>query len=439
MEVLLINNIKKTYFLCKKMKEYKKRLQYKAKWSLCKMISYKRRAKYLLKNYNQIYIYGIEFVGIGETLSRLYSYLFDKMQRDNMSYHIVLPIFFPYYKGGIFNRSIFDLFGQYIHFVKEENLFFWLYMFIKYPYRISLDNFAKYERRKVKVFHIKDGSKIIRFSSEKEVYAKEKMSEMGIQKKYICLHAREVTTKTDNFYPYPDTSFADVNINSFRKAYEYIEGLGYQAVRMGKDEKRKCEIEGVIDYANDYYDGFMDFWLIGNCKFLIGCGSGLTSISGFFGCPVLLTNLHVLVDGFEGLPLTKHDLYIPKKFYSKRQNRFLNLYEMLDISNWCGRNNYRFAERGIAVIDNSEEEIKDATIEMNEKMDCVWEETEEERRCMEKYWKIINLWKSRHKTTWECKIHGDEKQGYIMVFMPICYSFLKRNMYLLNVEDDELE
>ena len=439
MKIVDFNHIRKAVFLYKKIEEYRKKLQYTGKWPLNKIMDYERKWRYFINRYDQIYIYGIEFVGIGETVSRLFMYIHDAKKRDKNSYHIVLPIFYPDHIGNIFNKSVFSIFGQYMHFITEDNLFFWLFVSIMHSGKINLDYFEEYKWRKAKVFQMVQGRKDIRFNAEMQAYAKEKENGMGIRKKYVCLHAREVATKENNFYQYPDTSAADADINSFRKACEYIKGLGYQAVRMGKDENRKCKLEGVIDYANNYYDSLMDFWLLSNCEFMVGCGSGLSTISGFFGSPVLLTNIHMLVDGYESLALTKYDLYIPKKFYSRRKKRFLNLYEMLEASNWCGRINRRFDERGIAILDNTEEEIKDAVVEMHEKLVGIWNETEEEKLCMEKYWKILTLWKSRHKTTWEWKCAGKADWGYVMIPMPICYNYLKKNIYLLDIGDDELE
>ena len=105
---------------------------------------------------------------------------------------------------------------------------------------------------------------------------------------------------------------------------------------------------------------------------------------------------------------------------------------MFVISNRCDRYNERFEKEGIQVIGNTEDEILRAIKEMNDKMEGLWEETEYEIICMEKYWKIIDLWKKRHKICLTRKRYGGD--GYTMMPMPICYSYIKENMYLLEVE-----
>ena len=208
---------------------------------------------------------------------------------------------------------------------------------------------------------------------------------------------------------------------------------GYQVVRLGKDESKECLIEGIIDYANCFYDELMDFYLMANCKFLLGGMAGIIAIASFWGRPILQTNALSFCYGQESLPRTEYDMYVPKKFYSKRENRVLNLYETLNVSYKCDRYNRYFIEEGIEVIDNTEEEILNAIIEMDEKLNHTWIQTEDEIKCMDKYWKIIDLWKNEHKLAYISKKDGG--QGREMFPKPICYSYLKENLYLLDVKE----
>lgn len=425
----------KLYFLFKKMKDYGNRLHNQGNWSIRTIKKYDRKWKYLNQKYNQINVYGIEFVGIGETVPRLFMYLQDKPKRDKNIYHIVLPTFFPDYTSGIVNNKIFDVFERYIHFITNDNFGFWLYVIIMHSNKMNTEHFDIYAHRDAcRKFNIEVGKAIIPFSSKVKAYAKEKMQIMGVTGGYICLHAREAATKTINFTSaYADTSAVDADINTYGKACAYMQRLGYQAVRMGKDESKECEIESVIDYANNFYDELMDFYLIANCRFFIGCSSGITAITAYWGRPVLLTNALSFCRAQESLPWTEYDLYIPKKFYSKHENRPLNLYEMLDISYKCDRYNARLAKEGIELVNNTAEEILEATIEMNEKLSHTWTRSEEEIYHMEKYWKIISLWKSRHKLAYVSRSDGNK--GVEMIPRPIAYSYLKDNLYLLDVRE----
>lgn len=427
---------RKIYFLLKKLKEYEDLLQYHRKWSICSIKKYEKRWQRLRLKYDRIDIYGIDFMGIGETVPRLFMFLKDKDKSDKSSFSLILPTYSPgYYTGGIINNRIFDIYGKKIHFITKKNIGFWKYVTVFHADRISVENFDVYKYRDCSATFLVDvGKPLITFSSELEQYAKKKMQEMGIKGDYICIHAREVATKTNNFIStYADTSIIDADINSYKLACDYMQRQGCQLVRIGKDESRKCEIEGVIDYANDFYDELMDFYLLANCKFIIGGMAGIVAVASFWGRPILQVNTLSFCYGQESLPRTRYDLYIPKKFYSKREKRFLNLYETWDISFKCDRYNERFIKEEIEVIDNTGEEILNAVIEMNDKLNHRWEQTEEEKKCMEKYWRIIDLWKSRHKLIYISREQGG--RGRDNISRSICYSYLKENLYLLDVKE----
>ncbi len=422
-------------FLLKKIKEYEDLLQYHKKCSIFKIKKYEDKWQCLCHKYNRIYIYGIDFMGIGETIPRLFMFLQDKDTGDKRNFSLILPIYSPgYYTGGIINNRIFDIYRKQIHFITKKNIDFWKYVAVFHSDRIDIEYFDTYKYRDCSAtFLIDVGKPLLSFSSELEQYGRNKLQHMGINDRYICIHAREVATKKKNFIStYDDTSIIDSDINTYGQACGYMQGLGYQSVRLGKDESRKCEIDGVIDYANEFYDELMDFYLLANCKFLIGGMAGIVAVAPFWGRPVLLTNALSFCYGKESLPRTEYDLYIPKKLYSKRKKRFLNLYESWDISFKCDRYNKRFEEEEIEIINNTEEEILNATVEMNEKLDHIWVQTEDEKKCREKYWQIIDAWKGKHRLTYVSRKEGG--RGRDMFPYQICYSYLRENMYLLDVE-----
>lgn len=427
--------IKRKIFLLQKIREYRKQLQFHGKNFPYQVMQYEKKWRYLKKKYGCINIYGIEFVGIGETVPRIFMFLRDKKEHKlPRGFQVVMPVFFKNYQGGIFNKGIFSVFGKHIYFIMDKNISFWTYIFLFHSDEINISQFERYKVREAVRFNINEKNKYP-FDNKTVAYASDKMKRMGIKKEYICIHAREAITKKVNFDVYPDTSVCDVKLESFSKACNYMDSQGYQVIRMGKDEEKECKIHGVIDYANQFYDELMDFYLIANCKFLIGCSSGLTVITPYWGRPILLTNQNVFCWASEALPTTGKDLYIPKKFFSKKERRYLNLYEMLNVSHKCDRYTKAYRMERIELIDNTEEEILEATTELNEKLDNTWKETDDEKKCMKKYWEIMSLWKNRHQAFYT---DGDRNaKGYEMLFLPICYSYLKRNRYLLEGEEIE--
>ena len=118
----------KGWFLLRKINDYEKRCQH-GEFSIFMLMEYENNWRRLTRRYKEIYIYGIEFVSIGETIPRLFMYLQDKDERNKDILHIVLPVFREYYTAtNIVNKRIFDIFHKHIHFIKEDMLGFWKYV-----------------------------------------------------------------------------------------------------------------------------------------------------------------------------------------------------------------------------------------------------------------------------------------------------------------------
>ena len=240
-------------FLLKKIKEYEDVLQYHKKWSVGDIKKFEEKWRRLCGKYDRFHVYGIDFMGIGETIPRLFMFLRDREKRERNHYSLVLPTFSPgYYTGGIINNRIYDIYRKRIHFITKENLAFWKYVAVFHADKVGIEYFGTYKYRDCSAtFLVELGKPLIPFSGALEQYAEKKMKQIGIEGDYICIHAREAATKKNNFIAtYDDTSIIDADINSYGQACDYMRRLGYQSVRMGKDESRKCEIAGVIDYAN---------------------------------------------------------------------------------------------------------------------------------------------------------------------------------------------
>ena len=274
---------------------------------------------------------------------------------------------------------------------------------------------------------------LLPFSDEEVFEGEEKLKKMGVKGEFICLNARESNVKTIDFGKRDgyESRCRNCDIDTFVKTSKYFSKLNIQSVRLGKYEKKKCDEETIIDYTNYYYDEFMDFYLMSRCKFLVSCDTGLVNICGNWGSPVLLTNAINLCYSWESWPDTGYDMYIPKKFYSRVKKRYLNLYEMLETMNDCIIFTSKFYAKGIILEDNTEDEILEAAKELNDRIEDKWIESEAERENYEKYWAIMNLWRSNHMY-----VKGRGKDEYTMCFSRISYSYLKNNLYLLDVVID---
>lgn len=422
------------YFLIKKLNRYRKKLQDYKRFTWKALMNYEKRWRKLRKKYDQIYLYGIEFVSIGETMPRLFNLLEDIDRDDGKVLHVVLPTFFDHYVGGIYNRKIFDIFGKKIYFIKDSNIDFWTYIIYFHMHEVQTEMFDQYVSARLGGIKIRPGKPLLPFSKAEIEYGESKLCEMGVKGEFICLYARESNVKTVDFGKRQgyESRYRNCDISTFYKTGRYFRDRNVQSVRIGKYETQKLIDKDIIDYANMYYDEFMDFYLLSRCKFLVACDGGMTVVCGNWGRPVLLTNAINLCYGWECWPDTGYDMYIPKRFFSRREKRYLNLYEMLDVMNECGIYASNFIKRGIVLEDNTEDEILEASVELEARLKNLWEETEIEKSHYEKYWRILRQWESEHSYVVSRKKSGFA--GYTMCFNRLSYNYLKNNLYLLDNE-----
>ena len=90
-----------------------------------------------------------------------------------------------------------------------------------------------------------------------------------------------------------------------------------------------------------------------------------------------------------------YNLFIFKKYYSKIENRFLSIKEMMEVERVVRSAHYdgkKYEELGVDVVENSAEEILDLVVEMNDRIDGIWIETIEDIELQKKYQFIFNQW-----------------------------------------------
>ena len=389
--------------------------------------NYRQQSRELLKTYNGIKLVLIEFHAFGECIPRLYT-LYQDIDKEKKLLYVVLPYFNNNFKGELPNKRIFDLFGENIYFIKNENILFWKFFITNYFEQIDMSDFTAYVERRVGAYEIQVGKNEVILPEKLEREGREKAQKLGIEDNFICLHVRDKGITRD-WLNKVESGIREADIDSYIKMSEILRKQQIMSVRMGKFEVNRIEAESIFDYTFKGHDDLLDFYLLSRCKFVVGTNSGLSAVAPFFGNPVLITNSAIFVVLYESLPFTKYDRYIPKKFYSVIKGKYLNLEEILNMDNFCMNYETNYRVNGIVWEDNTEEEIAEAALEMNSRIDGTWVVTEEEEKCMAKYYMIMNEWKRKHKS-----VNARRKlrwRGYTMIQIPISYSYLKKNMYLL--------
>jgi len=194
------------------------------------------------------------------------------------------------------------------------------------------------------------------------------LREMGLPEDawFVCVHSREggYAPKSEFMHAHRNSEIASYNL-----AIEAIVARGGYCIRVGDNTMDKMPDQpGAIDYAHSQWKSdWMDLFLGARCRFFLGNSSGLAIVSSIFGIPSVLANMIPLSTVYGIHP---HDLSIPK-LLANSDGRRLSFAEIFssDIAD------YRFAglmsEAGLTVIDNTPEQIKDATVELLDRLDGV--------------------------------------------------------------------
>ena len=108
----------------------------------------------------------------------------------------------------------------------------------------------------------------------------------------------------------------------------------------------------------------MDLYIPSISNFMIGCKSGATDVSVVFNTPILNTDLTI----FSEFSLGKDDLFIQKKLVDEK-GLVVSFKDLIsDRKYYIYDGNAMKSLYGITYVDNSEDEIHRATIEMNKKI-----------------------------------------------------------------------
>lgn len=219
------------------------------------------------------------------------------------------------------------------------------------------------------------------FSKKNEELCRRQLRKIGIQEGqwYVCLHIR-----TGAFHKAKD-EYRNANIENYLEAIDYIRSKGGVVIRLGDAVKLGAE-DHYIDYPNTPMKSeLMDLFLIKNCRFYLGTNSGVVDTAFLFGVPVIIVNM---TDLLFGRPYKKNDIFIYKRFFSKRQNKILSFLEVFKEPLYVnsaleGEFLNEFLEN-YQLIENTPEDIKDVVVEMFGNLDFLPEESFLQKKFMDK-------------------------------------------------------
>lgn len=255
-----------------------------------------------------------------------------------------------------------------------------------HPYKTLLGQ-ASHDRWDV----LERGKQHLHFTKNELLQGETTLREMGIpaNSPFICLIAR------DDAYYVGDASYTDMSayrnadISTYKKAVLFLANNGYFVIRMGKSVNKAFDVDHdkAIDYACSHFrSDFMDIYLSAHCYFFMSTLCGLDGIAHAFRRPILATNITPHAYYHLGYPIK---LFLSKKVIDKKTRKIITFKKQRAIFNLGSHHHFihqRLNEHSLAFIDNTEDEILEATKEMLLRVQGNWHETKDSETLQKKFW-----------------------------------------------------
>jgi len=235
----------------------------------------------------------------------------------------------------------------------------------------------------------------LEFSAGEETRGKAGLKMIGIPKDalFVCLNVRDsayLDAHQVKDWSYHD--YRDCDIQNCILAAEELAERGYFVIRMGVKVKEsiKSDHPRVIDYAtNGMRSDFMDIYLGAKCEFLVGVGSGFDAVPAIFRRPIVSVNIVPL--GYLHT-FSMKNISIAKHYFSIKMNRNMTLREIFTDNISFGIRTSDYDSKGIQLIENTPEEIRDMVIEMDERLSGTWQVHPDDEAIQQRFWEIFSTY-----------------------------------------------
>ena len=234
----------------------------------------------------------------------------------------------------------------------------------------------------------------LEFSPEEEACGEAGMQAMGILPgtPFVCLIVRD-SVYLDQHISGRDWgyhNYRDSNIQNYIEAAEALADRGYFVIRMGSKVLEPMQIAHprVIDYATNGMRGeFLDIYLGAKCEFCISVGTGFDAVPYIFRRPIVYVNMVPLGYLFT---FRQQFLGITKHHYLEIEHRELALSEIFRFDVGFRLETSAYESKGIELIENTPEEIRDVVIEMAERLNGTWQPHEDDEVLQRRFWQIFS-------------------------------------------------
>jgi len=267
---------------------------------------------------------------------------------------------------------------------------------LKYP---DLSNFFKTKSKSLIKNHnhrlkcvLNNKQTNISFTTEEIQKGKEFLDKIGIHNnKYICINNRDnkyLYTRFKNYdWKYHD--YRNFKIDDYEETVNFLIDKGFFVIRLGSEAEGHLNIDSkkYFDYSlSEYQSDFLDIYLSSQCYFFISSDSGISAIPEIFRIPVVYINKTFLNEIHRW---NIKSLFIFKKFYSKKYERFLNFEEVWKLKFGDFDHDKNMDTNQISIQNNSPKEIKKVSEEMLNFLEKNFQYSEHDELIQNKFWDIF--------------------------------------------------
>lgn len=278
---------------------------------------------------------------------------------------------------------------------------------------------------------------VLSFTNEEEVYGKNILNSFGLNEgdKFVCLAVRDKAYDemriASRYNDWSHHEYRNNNIDNYILAAEELARRGYFVFRTGVivEKSFKSENPKIIDYANSTLrSDFMDIYLGAKCSFSISTMFGGQALFEIFNKPCAqvsfpLAATHTHCE--KNYVLTKHHVL-------KKEKKKLSLSEIFSHGAAFAHDAGFFKKKGIELIENTPEEIRDLVIELAESIETNKDQTPEEQELQKTFknlfitnYKLFNPKKELDPYWSNPKFHGEIKINYGTKFLKENKDWLK--------------
>jgi putative glycosyltransferase (TIGR04372 family) len=217
------------------------------------------------------------------------------------------------------------------------------------------------------------------------------LGQMGIPvgAKYVCIHVRDaVYWKTRQPGIRSDSDFRNCNIDDFLPAIDALIARGYYVVRVGYPvaDELKLESPKFVDYSTKFRSEFGDIYLAATCHFMISTGSGIDSIAYMFRRPILMCNIAPAARVFSD---RSSIVNLPKLHRRRGKDALMSFAEMVASGVGDFTRTQQFDTAQVNCVDAAPEVIRDAAIEMDERISGAWRDTPQDTARHAAFWGLL--------------------------------------------------